>query len=73
MVTNGLTQYSIIYKDEVEELAMKLKDVIHDMEKFGDRYYSGRPINIQDAVRHARVSHQRLMKLRDHTVRRAGL
>lgn len=63
----------MIYKNEIEDVGKRLKDAIHEMEALGDKYYKGRPIQIQDATRHARVAHQRLMNLRDHTVRRGGL
>ena len=57
--------------DEIElEVAARRFANRHDIERLGDRYYSGRPTNLQDSVRHARISHQRLMRLRDQTVRR---
>ena len=70
METDKENEYGIVYKDEVEELAKKLKCVIYDMERLGDRYYIGRPTDIQDSIRYARDSHKKLMVLRDHTVRR---
>ena len=63
-------QYSMVYKDEVEIVAKKLKSAIYELENLGDRYHNGRPIQIQDASRHARVAHDRIMNLRDHTVTR---
>jgi hypothetical protein len=63
----------MIYKHEVEEVAMRLKFAIADMERLGDRYHNGRPQQIQDAVRHARVSHERVLNLRDHTTGKEAL
>jgi len=63
----------MIYKCEIEDVARNLKQVIHEMESLGNRYYNGRPKQIQEAVQSTRIAHSKLMNLRDHTVRKEGL